>query len=168
MDGERILIVDDDPMSIKLVRALLTAEGYLVRSAESAEEALAVLKTFDPRLILIDIQLPGEDGWELASRLRNDPTMDKTCIVALTAYAMEGDEQKARNAGCNGYITKPIDVRTLPSVVSTFLKEDKSPEVLPSNGDNEDLLADLRNHLLAEGMYQIPALLVNLEKEFNV
>lgn len=168
MDGQRILIVDDDPMSIKLVRALLTGEGYMVRSAESAEEALAVLKTFDARLILIDIQLPGVDGWELASRLRNDPTMDKTCIVALTAYAMEGDEQKARNAGCNGYITKPIDVRTLRSVVSQFLKEDNSPEPLPSNGDNDDLLGELRNNLLAEGMDQIPTLLANLEKEFNV
>src|SRR5436305_1551000 len=115
MDGECILIVDDDPMSIKLMRALLAGGGYVVRSAESAEEALAVLKTFDPRLILMDIQLPGVDGWGLASRLRNDPAMDKTCIVALTAYSMEGDEQKSRNAGCNGYITKPIDVRTLPS-----------------------------------------------------
>jgi len=168
MDGERILIVDDDPKSIKLVRALLTAEGYLVRSAESAEEALAVLKTFDPRLILIDIQLPGVDGWELASRLRNDPTMDKTCIVALTAYSMEGDEQKARNASCNGYITKPIDVRTLASVVGAFLKEEKTPEGLPSNGDTEDLLAELRNNLLAEGIVEIPTLLANLDKEFNV
>jgi two-component system cell cycle response regulator DivK len=167
MDGERILIVDDDPMSIKLVRALLTAEGYLVRSAESAEEALSMLKAFDPRLMLIDIQLPGVDGWELASRLRNDPTMDMTCIVALTAYSMKGDEQKARNAGCNGYITKPIDVRTLASLVSAFLKEGKSPERLLSNGDNEDLLAELRNNLLAEGMDQIPTLLANLEKEFN-
>lgn len=168
MDGERILIVDDDPMSIKLMRALLEAVGYVVRSAESAEEALAVLKTFDPRLILMDIQLPGVDGWGLASRLRKDPAMDKTCIVILTAYSMEGDEHKSRNAGCNGYITKPIDVRTLPSLVSAFLKEENSQERLPSNGDNEDLLAELRNNLLAEGMDQLPALLINLENEFNV
>src|SRR5437763_14108078 len=118
MDGKRILIVDDDPMSIKLVRALLAGEGYMVRSAESADEALAEVQTFDPRLILIDIQLPGVNGWALATQLRSDPTMDKTCIVALTAYALEGDAQKARNTGFNEYITKPIAARTLPSLAS--------------------------------------------------
>ncbi len=168
MNGERILIVDDDPMSVKLVRALLTGDGHVVRSAKSAEEALAMVKTFDPRLILIDIQLPGADGLELASQLRGDPTMHRTSIVALTAYAMKGDEQKARNAGCDGYITKPIDVRTLPSVVSKFLKGESSQAGLRSEGENEDLLAELRNNLLAEGMDQTPKLLAELEKGFNV
>src|SRR5689334_11089214 len=120
-------------MSVKLVRALLTGAGHVVRSAKSAEEALAVLKTFDPRLILIDIQLPGVNGLELASQLRSNLTMQKTSLVALTAYAMTGDEQKARNAGCDGYITKPIDVRTLPSVVNKFLKEEHIHEGLPSS-----------------------------------
>jgi two-component system cell cycle response regulator DivK len=145
MQGEQILVVDDDPMSVKLIRALLTGGGYSVRSAISAEEALEVLKTFEPRLILLDIQLPGVDGLQLASQLRSNPAMLKTSIVALTAYAMKGDEQKARSAGCDGYITKPIDVRTLPSVVSKFLKEENSKEENsqegpPANGDNEDLL----------------------------
>jgi CheY-like chemotaxis protein len=134
MNGERILIVDDDPMSVKLVRALLTGEGHIVRSAKSAEEALTVLNTFDPRLILIDIQLPEVDGLELTRRLRSNPSMQKISIVALTAFAMQGNEQKARSAGCDGYITKPIDVRTLASTVGRFLKEHGRQDVLPSGG----------------------------------
>jgi two-component system, cell cycle response regulator DivK len=168
MHDEHILVVDDDPMSVKLIRALLTGEGYSVRSAKSAEEALEVLKDFAPQLILIDIQLPGVDGLELASQLRSNPAMRNTSIVALTGYAMKGDEHKAQSAGCDGYITKPIDVRTLPSVVGKFLKAENSQEKPPANGDNEDLLAELRNNLLAEGMDEVPKLLENLEIEFNV
>lgn len=131
---EHILVVDDDPMSVKLIRALLTGEGYSVYSAKSAEEALALLGTFDPCLILVDIQLPGVDGLELTRQLRSKPSMHKTCIVALTAYALRGDEQKAESAGCDGYITKPIDVRTLPATVRQFLKKSGSPDGHPSNG----------------------------------
>jgi two-component system cell cycle response regulator DivK len=132
IDGERILIVDDEPTSVRLVRALLTGGGHKVRSAKSAEEALTVLKTFEPQLILLDVQLPGTNGLELASRIRSDPTTHNICIVALTAYAMTGDEQKARKAGCDGYVTKPIDVRTLLSVVNRFLKQKHSQERIAS------------------------------------
>ncbi len=122
MAGEPILIVDDNPVNLKLIRVLLAGEGYTVRTAVDAEEALAALETFRPRLILMDVQLPGMDGLELTRRLKADPAMDGVVIVALTAYAMKGDEQKALDAGCDGYIPKPIDTRTLPGVVATYLR----------------------------------------------
>ena len=93
---------------------LLLGEGYDVRTAGDAEEALAVLATFRPRLILMDLQLPGMDGLELTRRLKADPATRDIVIVALTAYAMKGDEERARAAGCDGYVTKPIDTRRCP------------------------------------------------------
>lgn len=128
MAGEPILIVDDNAMNLKLTRVLLSSLGYTVRTATNAEEALAALATFRPRLILMDIQLPDIDGLELTRRLKADPTTRDICIVALTAYAMKGDEQRARAAGCDGYITKPIDTRALPGVVAGYLQPDAEEE----------------------------------------
>lgn len=121
MAGEAILIVDDHPTNLKLARVLLTAEGYVVRTANDAEEARAALETFLPALILMDIQLPGMDGLELTRRLRADPRFQSIPIVALTAYAMKGDEDKARAAGCDGYITKPLDPLSLPQTIAAYL-----------------------------------------------
>jgi CheY-like chemotaxis protein len=121
MAGEPILIVDDNPTNLKLARVMLAAEGYEVRVAVDAEEALGVLDGFRPRLILMDLQLPGMDGLTLTRRLKEDPATRDVAILALTAYAMKGDEEKARQAGCDGYITKPIDTRTLPVVISRVL-----------------------------------------------
>jgi two-component system cell cycle response regulator DivK len=121
MPSEPILIVDDNPYNLKLARLLLTAEGYDARTATDAEHAMTVLEEFKPRLILMDIQLPGMDGLELTRRLKSEAATRDIVIVALTAYAMKGDEERARAAGCDGYIAKPIDVRTLPSAVAGFL-----------------------------------------------
>lgn len=121
MANEPILVVDDNPLNLKLARLLLGVESYQVRTAEHAPAALAVLETFHPRLILMDIQLPGMDGLELTRRLRADPSLDDIVILALTAYAMEADEQKALDAGCDGYIAKPLDTRGLPVVVRAYL-----------------------------------------------
>lgn len=122
MAGEPILIVDDNVINLKLVRVLLFTEGYEVRTATGAEEALAVLADgFSPRLIFMDLQLPGMDGLELTRRLKADPATRNIIVLALTAYAMKGDEQKALAAGCDGYIPKPIDTRTLPGVVVSYL-----------------------------------------------
>src|SRR5207249_1796806 len=107
--SEPILIVDDNPVNLKLARVLLATEGYEVRTAAHAAEALGVLEGFRPRLILMDIQLPGMDGLELTRRLKADPALRGTVILALTAYAMKGDEEKALDAGCDGYIAKPMD-----------------------------------------------------------
>jgi two-component system, cell cycle response regulator DivK len=121
MAGEPILIVDDNPQNLKLARVLLTGDGYEVRTAIDAEDALAVLESFSPRLILMDIQLPGMDGLALTRKLKADPRRRGIVVLALTAYAMKGDEAKALAAGCDGYIPKPIDVATLPSTVAEAL-----------------------------------------------
>ena len=94
MAGEAILIVDDNPTNMKLVHVLLASEGYDVRAAADAEEALDVLKQFQPRMILMDIQLPGIDGLELTRRLKLDPATRDITIVGLTAYAMKGDKER--------------------------------------------------------------------------
>ena len=121
MAGEKILIVDDNPQNLKLARVLLDSEGYETRSAIDAEEALAMLQSFAPRMILMDIQLPGMDGLTLTRRLKADPARSQIIIVALTAYAMKGDEAKALAAGCDGYVTKPIDTSLLPRQIAGYL-----------------------------------------------
>jgi len=122
MPGEPILIVDDNPVNLKLARVLLTSEGYAVRTAQDAAEALALLAAFRPRLILMDIQLPGMDGLELTRRLKADPATRDILILAMTAYAMKGDDEKALAAGCDGYVTKPIDTRAVPSAIAAYLE----------------------------------------------
>ena len=121
MAGERILIVDDNPVNLKLMRVLLAGEGYTVRTAADAEEALAVLREFVPRLILMDIQLPGMDGLALTRKLKADSATSDTLILGLTAYAMKGDEERVLAAGCDGYVAKPIDTRTFPALVARYL-----------------------------------------------
>jgi two-component system cell cycle response regulator DivK len=120
MPGKPILIVDDNPSNLKLLRVLLSGEGYDVRTAPGAEEALAALASFSPAIILMDIQMPGMDGLELTRRLKSAPATAAIPVVALTAYAMPGDEAKALAAGCSAYITKPIDTRALPQVIASL------------------------------------------------
>ena len=122
MSDAWILIVDDNPLNLKLARVVLETEGYSVRTAVDAEEALKVLAVELPKLILMDIQLPGMDGLELTRRLKADATTAVVVIIAVTAYAMKGDEQKAIAAGCDGYIRKPFDTTTLPTVVAEYLR----------------------------------------------
>lgn len=121
MKPEAILVVDDNVANATLLSFLLTQEGYDVRSAADAREALAILDAFEPRLIMMDIQLPGMDGLELTRNLKADPRKRHILIIALTAYAMKGDEERARQAGCDGYVSKPIDTRTLPKLVAELL-----------------------------------------------
>jgi CheY-like chemotaxis protein len=124
MKRERILIVDDNLDNLKLTEMLLECEGYPVRTAADAKQALTLLETYHPGLILMDIQLPGMDGLELTRRIRGLRRFTNTAIVALTAYAMPGDEAKARDAGCNGYIAKPIDTRTFAALIRQYLGTD--------------------------------------------
>ena len=116
--GAPILVVDDNPQNAKLARVLLAGEGYDVRTAGDAEEALRLLEEFDPRVILMDIQMPGMDGLELTARLKRDPRRAGTTIIALTAYAMKGDRERALAAGCDDYISKPIDADALLALVA--------------------------------------------------
>ena len=122
MASEAILIVDDNPVNLKLAYLLLAGEGHNVRTATDGEAALKVLQEFSPRLILMDIQLPGMDGLELTRRLKADPATRDITILGLTAYAMKGDEEKILAAGCDGYVSKPIDTRTLPEVILHYLE----------------------------------------------
>src|SRR5258708_4341142 len=121
MAGEPILIVDDTPVNLKLTRILLVNEGYKVLTAASAEEALETLRGFRPLLILADIQLPGIDGLEMTRRIKQNPATRDTIVVALTAFAMQGDEQKAIDAGCDGSTAKPIDTRGFGQRIRRFL-----------------------------------------------
>jgi CheY-like chemotaxis protein len=117
----RILVVDDNPTNLKLISDLLAFEGHEILKAMDAEEAQVVLASKLPDLILMDIALPGMDGLTLTQLLKADERTAHIRIVALTAFAMKGDEQKALDAGCDGYITKPIDTRTLPETVAGIL-----------------------------------------------
>ena len=118
---ERVLIIDDNPQNLKLAKVILAAEGYEVKTAIDAEDALRILESFTPRLILMDLQLPRMDGLELTRRLKADPARREIIVIALTAYAMKGDDEKAFAAGCDGYISKPIDIDALPRVVAEYL-----------------------------------------------
>jgi CheY-like chemotaxis protein len=121
MAGDPILIVDDNAVNLRLARTVLAGEGYEVRTAADADEALSVLQAFRPRLILMDMQMPGMDGFELTRRLKADPATKEIIVLALTAYAMKGDEERAREAGCDGYVSKPIDTRALPALIARTL-----------------------------------------------
>lgn len=121
MAGERILVVDDNDLNLELMRDLLEGEGYRVRVAMDANDAISVLHDFRPRLIFMDIQLPGMDGLTLTRMLKSNPSMRDIRIVGLTGYAMAGDEQRLLAAGCDGYLPKPIDTRRLPGVISSML-----------------------------------------------
>ena len=121
MANEAVLIVDDNALNLKLTRALLVKEGFEVRTAADAREALSLLEGFRPRLILMDMRLPGMSGLELTRQLRSDSRWNDVIIVALTAYSTPADEQAALKSGCNGYIAKPIDTRTLPQLLRGFL-----------------------------------------------
>jgi two-component system cell cycle response regulator DivK len=124
MSGERILVVDDNEANLRLVQYLLTARGYLVQTATNAAEALAAIASERPRLILMDVQLPDVDGLALTTQLKADPATRGIVIIAVTAYAMKGDAERARAAGCDDYVTKPIDVRTLPQLIASHVTPD--------------------------------------------
>src|SRR5215207_202788 len=127
MAGEPILIVDDNPHNLKLARIILMSEHYEVRAALDAEDALTILETFTPRLILMDLQLPGMDGLELTRQLKADPARRGILVLALTAYAMKGDDERALAAGCDGYMSKPIDTAALPLLVESLLARQNAP-----------------------------------------
>jgi CheY-like chemotaxis protein len=117
-----ILVVDDNPINLKLVSDLLAFEGYRVLKAEDGEQAAASVEVEPPDLILLDVDLPGIDGLTLTKRLKSDVRTGYIIIVALTAFAMKADRQRAMAAGCDAYVTKPIDTRGLPGQVAELLQ----------------------------------------------
>jgi CheY-like chemotaxis protein len=120
--GERVLVVDDNPTNAKLLGFVLKKEGYEYRIAADAEIALEMIPEFQPRLLLLDLQLPGMDGLTLARHLRAQHKDRSLVIVAVTANAMVGDEQEALASGCDAFISKPIDTRGLPLRIAELLR----------------------------------------------
>ena len=116
-----ILVVDDNEAGLLLVRTVLELEGFLVQTAGSSQEVQEQLNAHRPDLILMDVQLPGQDGLSLTRQLKADPETAAIPVAALTAHAMPGDRELALAAGCIGYISKPVDTRALGDQVREFL-----------------------------------------------
>lgn len=122
-----ILVVDDNPVNLKLASDVLESEGYEVARAIDAESARRILAQRKPALILMDIALPGMDGLTLTRLIKDDDALRDIPVVAMTAFAMKGDEQRALDAGCDGYIAKPIDVRSFARTVASHLQKRLPP-----------------------------------------
>jgi CheY-like chemotaxis protein len=131
MKSARILIVDDNPVNLKLASDVLDCAEYQVSTVADANGALSALRQALPDLIIMDIALPGMDGLTLTRQIKADPEMRHIVIVALTAFAMKGDDRKAREAGCDGYITKPIDTRRLPCQIAEILQRSQERHERP-------------------------------------
>ncbi len=121
MNAAPLLIVDDHPVNLKVLKIALESEGYEIRTAPDAETALAMLEAWTPGAILMDIQLPGMDGLELTRKLKADPVRSRIPVIAVSAYAMKGDEDKALAAGCDGYVTKPVNFTRLYALLDAKL-----------------------------------------------
>ena len=123
MPSARVLVVEDNDMNMQLVEYLLEEGGYLIVKAASGEEALSIARGGDPvDLILMDIHLPGIDGLSVVREMKSEPRTRAVPILALTAHAMRGDRDRFLEAGCDGYISKPIDVKTFLSSIRTYLR----------------------------------------------
>lgn len=114
---DRVLIVEDNAANMKLARLVLERAGYTVLSANAAEEGVELAQRHQPDLVLMDVQLPGMDGLAATVQLKNDPATAHIPVVALTAFAMKGDEERIRAAGCDGYLSKPYRYPELLAVV---------------------------------------------------
>jgi CheY-like chemotaxis protein len=121
MSSNTVLVIEDNELNLKLVRSLLKLGHYQAIEAVDAETGIQLAREQLPDLILMDIQLPGMDGLTATRIIKKDPELKDIPIVALTSYAMDGDEEKAIEAGCAGYIAKPVDTRNFLSNVAQFL-----------------------------------------------
>ena len=128
----RILVVEDSPDNMKLFRTVLTLKGHEVTGLPGGEGLLETIERTAPELVLMDIQLPGQDGFALLREIRQSP-FSALRVVALTAHAMTGDRERALEAGFDGYITKPIDTRTLPKLVASYLASTRGSPVRTPN-----------------------------------
>jgi two-component system cell cycle response regulator DivK len=117
---KRVLVIEDTLDNRQIIRDLLTASGYVVEEAEDGGAGVAMAAQIKPDLILMDIQLPVLDGYEATRRIKADPQLAHIPIVAVTSYALSGDEAKTRAAGCDGYIAKPFSPRELLALVRKF------------------------------------------------
>ena len=121
--GRVILIVEDDPRNLKLIRDLLQIRVYTTLEATDGKQGVDMARAKMPDLILMDIQMPVMNGFEATSILKADPVTKSITIVALTAFAMQGDREKCMEAGCNDYITKPLDTHIFVTKVKEYLEK---------------------------------------------
>ncbi len=119
--SKRILIVEDQEDNRKILRDLLTSAGFDPLEATTGEEGVDLAETQRPDLILMDIQLPGLDGYEATRRIKANPALQQIPIIAVTSYALSGDDVKAREAGCDAYVTKPFSPRALLAKIREYL-----------------------------------------------
>ena len=124
----KILVIEDNEQNLYLVKFILEKHGFEVSTARDGKQGIEMAYRVKPDLILLDIQLPVMDGYAVASELRKDQDFDSTPIVAVTSFAMMGDREKAIDAGCNGYIEKPINTETFMAQVEQYLSEKKAGE----------------------------------------
>ena len=122
---KKILIVEDDPRSLKMIQMTLRSYGYSLLEATDGEEALKVARNDKPDLIIMDLRLPKVSGLEVTRQLRQMSDFNHIAIIAITAYAMKGDKEKAISAGCDAYLAKPINTRELPKLVTEMLLQRK-------------------------------------------
>ena len=123
----KILIVEDNPIHTKLIEMTLRSKNYTLLKATTGEEALDIATRELPDLILMDLNLPDMTGFKVTKKLRENPSLSHTLIIAITAYAMRGDRERVIESGCDAYLTKPIDTRELPKVIAEMLlQRDKS------------------------------------------
>ena len=125
VDSATILYIEDNPDNRLLVRRILQAEDYTVLDADNANQALEILQGQRPDLILMDINLPEIDGYTLTTKLKDQPGMRDIPIIALTANVMKGDRERTMEAGCDGYIQKPVDVDKLPHQIASYLEQER-------------------------------------------
>jgi two-component system, cell cycle response regulator DivK len=181
MANETILVVDDAPVSLKLTDILLRKEGYKVHATTDAEQALSLLLSVHPDMMLVDIQLPGMNGLELTKRVKQDSRTRDIVVVALTACAMKGDDDLAFQAGCDGYITKPIETLTLATKVREYLSQRSAPQFVVGEAVPGEVhgfpggitlspteLESVRRRFLQDGAQQCRILLGNLERDFDL
>jgi len=136
--GRRILVIEDQEQNLYLMKYLLEASGYDVVQARDGKEGIAAARTERPDLILLDIQLPTMSGHEVARALRTDPGLSAVPIVAVTSYAMPGDREEAVDAGCTGYLEKPIDPDTFVAEVAGYMQQDpRRSEAAPAGHQGE-------------------------------
>jgi CheY-like chemotaxis protein len=121
MEEKRVLVIEDNELNMKLVRSLLQIGKYQVVEAPDAETGIRMAQEHHPALILMDIQLPGMDGLSATRLLKQDGDLKEIPVVALTSYAMQGDDEKALEAGCTGYIAKPINTRTFLDTLEKYM-----------------------------------------------
>jgi len=119
--SKKILIVEDNPRNMRLLEMTLRGKGYNLLKATDGEEALDMAMREQPDLIIMDIQLPKLSGLEVTRKLRKIPAFSHTPIIALTAYAMKGDKERTIDAGCDAYVSKPINTRELPGMIAQML-----------------------------------------------